>query len=438
MELRQQFDINTTPKVQKSTDTQTHSTESDSDDLGQSKPFKDELSERIEQTQSQENTHKTDNNQQDESVVKESSPVDDAQASSPNADIIKAASNDETDVESQRQIELVNTQLTDGITNPLIATHLPETGSALPLTNANATVGLNASLVTDPRQSKVLDVAINTTPVTQPVTSDIELNSQRISELLNKTPLTQASQNTDFVKAELRTTKTLTVPSNLTATLSEKANIQDARYSKLMSEMPTTDVITQTTRLQQVPLTTAISASQSAIQNISNALVTEPATSLTTSTPLSNTLSTSIAANIQNPNWSQQMTQQVAYMIKGGFQQADIKLNPAHLGPMEIKLTVNDDNANINFVAQHAPVRDAIDAALPRLKEMLEQQGLNLSDANVSTQSEQNQASAESQHDGSDKEGKQADTANDSAEAEGNVQQVSVDIDVNSGVSIFA
>jgi len=438
MELRQQFDINTTPKVQKSTDVRSHSTESDRDDLSQSKPFKDELSEQVEQARSQEKTHKTDNNQQGESVVEENSPVDDAQVSNPNADSIKATTNDETDAESQTQIELVNTQHTDGITNPLIATHLPETGSALPLTNADSTISLNASLVADPRQSKVVDVAINTTPVNQQVTADSELNSQRISELLNKTPLTQASQNTERVNVELRTTKNLTVPSNLTATLSEKANIQDARYSKLMSEMPTTDVITQTTRLQQVPLTTAISASQSAIQNISNALVTEPATSLTTSTPLSNTLSTSIAANIQNPNWSQQMTQQVAYMIKGGFQQADIKLNPAHLGPMEIKLTVNDDNANINFVTQHAPVRDAIDAALPRLREMLEQQGLNLSDANVSTQSEQKQASAESQHDGNDKEGKQADTANDSTDAEGNVQQVSVDIDVNTGVSIFA
>jgi len=437
MELRQQFDINTTPKAQKSSAIKAHSTESDKVDLKQDKPFEDELNTQIKQTQNQENSHKSDNNQQDESMLEDTDRVGENQESHADAGTVESLNNEEVAAVIQGKLEPVNVQPTANIVIPSIATQLPETGSTLPLSTASPAASHSMPLVADIKQAQVVDVSINTVSGTKPVTSDIELSSKRISDLLNKTPLTQANKNSDQANVELRTTKTITVPSNLTATLSEKANLQDARYTKIMSEMPTTDVITQTTRMQQVPLTTAISASQSSIQNVSTALITEPASLLTNSTPLSNTLSSSIATNLQNPNWSQQMTQQVAYMIKGGFQQADIKLNPAHLGPMEIKLSLNDDNANINFVTQHAPVRDAIDAALPRLKEMLEQQGLNLSDANVSTQSEQQQASAESQQ-GSEKQDTQSDTANDNSELDKDVQQVTVDVDMNSGVSIFA
>ena len=433
MELRQQFDINTTSKVQKSSADKNHSTESDNVDSKQNKPFKDQFNEQVEQTKKQEKRQNTDNNQQDERLASGGDRVDDESAGNANADGIKKALDDEAAVEAKGQLDAANALQDDDMTNSLIATHLPEAGSALPFSNALASLQTQAGA--DLSQSKVAGVAMNTATVTPSATSDIELSSQRISDLLNKTSSTQASQSTDLINADLRTTKVVTASANLTTTLSEKANIQDARYSKLMSEMPAADVITQTTRMQQVPFTTAMSASQASIQNISNALITEPANSLTGPTQLSNTLSTSIATNLQNPNWSQQMTQQVAYMIKGGFQQADIKLNPAHLGPMEIKLTLNDDNANVNFVTQHAAVRDAIDAALPRLKEMLEQQGLNLSDANVSTQSEQKQANAESQQDSDDA---QSDSVSDNTEISETSQQASVNVEINSGVSIFA
>ncbi|MCW9047951.1 MAG: flagellar hook-length control protein FliK [Gammaproteobacteria bacterium] len=433
MELRQQLDINTTPKIQKSTDKQSHFKENDDVDLEQNKQFKDQLNEQIDQVKAQDNNQKINKNQQDENYSVESEQTDNEM----NGNIETGNNETGTDVDkgldTKDQQETLNGQQVDDVTNPLIALNLPETGSVLPLSSADSTVLSSVSS----EFKQIIGVETSVSIPAQDTISDMEMSSKRISELINKTPLTSSKQNSELISADVRTPKAVSGAPNLTATLSEKANIQDARYSKVMSEMPTADVLNHTTKMQQVPLTTAISASHASIQNVSSALPVESGSSLPGSTPTSNTLNSSIAANLQNPNWSQQMTQQVAYMVKGGFQQADIKLNPAHLGPMEIKLTLNDDNAKVSFVAQHAPVRDAIDAAMPRLKEMLEQQGLNLSDANVSTQSEQKQANTDSQHD-RDMDNNGPDALNDNLVSDDVNDERLVNVEVNTGVSIFA
>ncbi len=92
----------------------------------------------------------------------------------------------------------------------------------------------------------------------------------------------------------------------------------------------------------------------------------------------------------QHGAWAQGLTDQMALMVQGKLQTAEIKLNPAHLGPMEIKLSMHDDKASVTFVTQHAAVREALDVAMPRLREMFESQGLNLANVDVSQYSDQN------------------------------------------------
>jgi flagellar hook-length control protein FliK len=65
----------------------------------------------------------------------------------------------------------------------------------------------------------------------------------------------------------------------------------------------------------------------------------------------------------------------------------ELKLNPAHLGPIEVRVQMQNDQAQVSFVAQHGPVRDALEAALPRLREMFTAKGFNLVDVNVSQHS---------------------------------------------------
>ena len=138
----------------------------------------------------------------------------------------------------------------------------------------------------------------------------------------------------------------------------------------------------------------------------------------------------SVHAAVTHPTWANRIGEQLAFMIQGKFHSAEIKLNPAHLGPLEIQVTVQDDQASVRFVSAHAAVRDALDAALPRLRDMLDQQGLNLLNVDVSA------------HSGSQREAFKAQDFNgNAATAEEANETVKVTTVVNarldSGVSIF-
>ena len=71
---------------------------------------------------------------------------------------------------------------------------------------------------------------------------------------------------------------------------------------------------------------------------------------------------------LQEPQWQNEFTSRVAMLTKGGVQTAEIRLNPPHMGPIEVRVVLNDDLANITFTAQHSAVRDAIESSLPRLR----------------------------------------------------------------------
>ncbi len=84
--------------------------------------------------------------------------------------------------------------------------------------------------------------------------------------------------------------------------------------------------------------------------------------------------------------WEQNLANQVLQAGKKQLRQLHIKLNPSHLGSLDIKLRVEGDSANIAFSSQHAAVRDAVEASLPRLREMFAATGMNLGDVDVGGQ----------------------------------------------------
>ncbi|NNL53735.1 MAG: hypothetical protein HKP32_01130, partial [Woeseia sp.] len=84
--------------------------------------------------------------------------------------------------------------------------------------------------------------------------------------------------------------------------------------------------------------------------------------------------------------WGNALSERVAVLAGQKITSADIRLNPAELGPLRVEIKVDDGNAQVHFVAQHAVTRDAIEQALPRLRELLAAEGLNLTGADVSEQ----------------------------------------------------
>lgn len=94
-----------------------------------------------------------------------------------------------------------------------------------------------------------------------------------------------------------------------------------------------------------------------------------------------------MTAGLQQPHWNEQIGDRLNLMISRGLQQAEIRLNPPELGMLEVKIQLHGDQANVNFSTPHSQVKEALDAAIPRLREMLENSGLTLGDVNISHQS---------------------------------------------------
>jgi hypothetical protein len=108
------------------------------------------------------------------------------------------------------------------------------------------------------------------------------------------------------------------------------------------------------------------------------------------STPLS--LNTSFQSAGQ---WGQAVTDKVMWMSSKGIKEATIQLDPPELGALQVKVSVNQDQAQVSFTVQHASVREALDQQSMRLREMFAEEGLNLADVDVSDQSQQEDTPSE-------------------------------------------
>lgn len=94
--------------------------------------------------------------------------------------------------------------------------------------------------------------------------------------------------------------------------------------------------------------------------------------------------------------WDQAVAQRVLWLANNNQQTAQLHVTPPNLGPVEIRITITNDQANAMFVSPHAGVREALESALPRLREMFADSGLTLGNVNVA--SEQQRQQAEQQH----------------------------------------
>lgn len=101
---------------------------------------------------------------------------------------------------------------------------------------------------------------------------------------------------------------------------------------------------------------------------------------------------TAIASPLHDRStWTQEFGDRIVWMAKQDQQSADIRITPANLGPVQISLNIEDGKASAVFASPHAEVRQAIEEALPRLREMLNGAGISLDQANVGSQMPQQQ-----------------------------------------------
>lgn len=122
--------------------------------------------------------------------------------------------------------------------------------------------------------------------------------------------------------------------------------------------------------------------------SVVNGLSSLPSDTLATGTSAKGaTLTTQLQTPFQQPGWDNELSERIVWMTSQKLQRAEIKMNPPQLGPIEVRLHISGDQAQVHFSAHHGVVRDALESALPRLRDMFGANGLDLVDVGVSGQS---------------------------------------------------
>lgn len=98
-----------------------------------------------------------------------------------------------------------------------------------------------------------------------------------------------------------------------------------------------------------------------------------PATEMTVATPIS------------NAGWADDVGHQISWLAGQGSSSAELVLTPPHLGRIEISIQIGADLSTAQFVSASPQVREALEQAMPRLREMLAESGISLGQANVSS-----------------------------------------------------
>jgi len=93
-----------------------------------------------------------------------------------------------------------------------------------------------------------------------------------------------------------------------------------------------------------------------------------------------------VAEAVGTPGFAPALAQEMAQLVRVNAQRAELHLHPAEMGPIDVRLHMQDNQVSVTMVAADAQTRDAMQQALPQLREALAREGLALADASVHDQ----------------------------------------------------
>jgi len=173
---------------------------------------------------------------------------------------------------------------------------------------------------------------------------------------------------------------------DMSANSQQNSNLNQ-QFSELQMRLLNQDKVLDDNRFDITKLT------QTVIEAPKNSTVNEINPLNQTRSPVSELM---IKTPVMDKQWNTEFNNQIAFISKSGGGNVVIKLNPAHLGPVEASIRVVNEVATIQIAASHVTTRDAMDAAIPRLKEMLEEQGFSKVNVDISEKGFSQNSSQES------------------------------------------
>ncbi|EOX1812263.1 flagellar hook-length control protein FliK [Vibrio cholerae] len=133
-----------------------------------------------------------------------------------------------------------------------------------------------------------------------------------------------------------------------------------------------------------------------------------------------------------------QLAERVQMMLSKNLKNIDIRLDPPELGRMHIRMNMQGDGATVHFTVANQHAREALEQTMPRLREMLAQQGVQLGDTSVQQQS----AGQQQRYTGQEQSGFGQSARNERLNSEENLDtDIKLDLNVatkRDGISYYA
>lgn len=124
-------------------------------------------------------------------------------------------------------------------------------------------------------------------------------------------------------------------------------------------------------------------------------MVANPAGGTVQHTPVAAVPALPVAQHVGAAGWGQEVGNHVVWMANRMTSQAELVLTPPQMGRVEVSLSITGDQASVSFVSANAAVRDSLEAALPRLREVLNEAGIQLSQTQVGAENSRQSAQQE-------------------------------------------
>ena len=99
-----------------------------------------------------------------------------------------------------------------------------------------------------------------------------------------------------------------------------------------------------------------------------------------------------VATPVGTAGWDREVGDKITWMVGRNETRAELVLNPPQLGRVEVSLSMNGDQATATFTSANATVREALENAMPRLREILQGSGISLGQTQVGAESFQQSA----------------------------------------------
>lgn len=324
-----------------------------------------------------------------------------------------------TGLPSTTLIDLDTTSASQITSFEQILNQLPEIQTDLTITDINSSpVMTDATLEIQPEQHldqviADLDSLLDQIPLQVPLpatqqTSGLNPQTQQatvIRQTVHSAPLAvQTSLKTsgpilaDPLVSQSQLSQDLTeLTSTLNPATAESVNIEKPTTS-LTDIDPTKTVFHQimNTDMQAMPDVVELNRLAVADQPVSGLQpASGQAVSMQTTSIQSSTSASELTADIDIPvgqkGWSEAVGQKVSVMLNQKLDTASLQLDPPELGPLNIEMNVDQQEVRLTIVTHHATTKDALDQTLPRLREMLENEGYQLTDSQIDYQSSNQQ-----------------------------------------------